>query len=368
MLSMRQRPFTIDIATERVEELRRRLSVTRWPNGVVDETGGYPLRAAEKLAAYWMDTFDWSRRQQELNQLPQVLAEIGNHSIHFVHVRSRNGATRLPVLLLHGWPGSFVELLDIAQRLSQTHDVVVPSIPGFGFSSAATTPGLTNRTIAALMAQLMLSLGYSRFAMHGGDIGAGIASWIAADFPQHVAGLHLNFIPGSYSPNAANPSDEERAFLQQRAQFADEGGAYAHMQRTKPLTLAYGLSDSPAGLMAWIAEKFSTWSDPSSVIPNDTLLTNVAIYWFTNTIGSSVRYYLESAKTPLTLGGETPGVSAPTAVAVFPFEIVMPPRSWVERGYRIVRWTQMPRGGHFAALEQPAALSADIKQFIETLD
>jgi pimeloyl-ACP methyl ester carboxylesterase len=272
------------------------------------------------------------------------------------------------VLLLHGWPGSFVELLDVAQRLSETRDVVVPSIPGFGFSPGATLRGLSNRAMAALLTQLMLLLGYSRFAVQGGDIGAAIGSWMAADFPQHVAGLHLNFIPGSYSPDVATPTEEERAFLQRRAEFAEEGGAYAHLQRTRPLTIAYGLSDSPVALMSWIAEKFSAWSDPASVVPRDTLLTNIAIYWFTNTIGSSVRYYLESAKTPLAFRGETRGISVPTAVAVFPYEIVMPPRSWVERAYRVVRWTHMPRGGHFAGIEQPAVLSEDIEDFVGGLD
>lgn len=359
--------FHIDVPAVDIEDLRARLAETRWPGGVTDATGGYPLTAAQELADYWMRGFDWSAAQRELNQHSQFLADIGGHRIHFVHLRRADGPAGLPVLLLHGWPGSFVELLAVARRLSESRDVVVPSIPGFGFSSVPTEPGLSNRAIAGLMSRLMLSLGYPRFVVQGGDIGAGIGSWMAADFPKAVAGLHLNFIPGSFAPDAPDPGEEERAFLQRRVQFADQAGAYAHLQRTRPLTLSYGLADSPVGLMSWIAEKFSEWSDPASAISRDVLLTNVSIYWFTNTIGSSARYYLEAAKTPLAPAGGWPGVSIPTAVAVFPFEIAMPPRSWVERGYNVRQWTQMPRGGHFAALEQPELLASDVEQFLATL-
>lgn len=272
------------------------------------------------------------------------------------------------MLLLHGWPGSFVELLSVGARLGAVRDVVIPSIPGFGFSSSPTAAGMSNRSVAGIMAELMSRAGYDRFVAHGGDIGAGVAVWLAVSSPERVAGVHLNFIPGSYAPPVADEvTAEERAFLERRDRFSDVAGAYAHVQRTRPLTLAYGLSDSPTGLMAWIAEKFAEWADPASDISDEILLTNISIYWFTNTIASSVRYYLESSRTPLRFDAGT-RVIPPVAVARFPFELPMPPRSWVERVFRITRWTDMPHGGHFAALEQPVLLASDIETFASSVD
>jgi pimeloyl-ACP methyl ester carboxylesterase len=356
-------PFEISIPDAALEELHQRLRQTRWPIGVTDSSGGFPLAEAKRLATYWSEEFDWRSAERSLNRTPQYVSEVETIRIHFVRLSSRRENTS-PLLLLHGWPGSFVELLGIAEMLQADHDVVVPSIPGFGFSSAANAPGLSNRTIAGLFVQLMARLGYDRFAVHGGDIGAGIGSWMAALHPDHVTALHLNFIPGSYAPSSnPPPNDEERAFFARRREWSDSAGAYAHLQRTRPLTLAYGLSDSPAGVLAWIAEKFMEWSDPRSTVSADTILTNVSVYWFTNTIASSVRIYLESSQTPLALDGIR-RIEVPTAVAVFPYELPLPPRSWVERGYNVVRWTSMSAGGHFAALENPNALASDIREFL----
>ena len=358
--------FRIAIPEPAVADLHARLCTTRWPNGVIDRTGGYPMAEATRLAARWAESFDWYEREAKLNALPQYLVRVDDHRIHVVHLRSVAGGGA-PLLLLHGWPGSFVEMLELAERLSVTHDVVVPSIPGFAFSPAATAPGLSNRRCAHTLAELMAALGYERFGVHGGDIGAGVATWMAALNPERVVGMHLNFIPGSYAPaRDVPPTPEEQSFLDRRARWSDESGAYAHVQRTRPLTLAYGLADSPVGLMAWIVEKFAECCDPASQLSDDTLLTNASIYWFTNTIASSVRIYLESRGTPLTFEwGQR--LSTPTAIAHFPFDLPLPPRSWVERVYPVARWSEMSKGGHFAALEQPDALSADIRDFFAHL-
>lgn len=359
-------PFRIEIPEAAVADLRARLRATRWPNGVADRTGGYPVADATRLASHWATSFDWYEQERALNALPQYLVEVGEHRIHTVHLRSVAGAGA-PLLLLHGWPGSFVEMLGLAGRLAVAHDVVVPSIPGFAFSSAATSPGMSNRRCAHVLARLMTALGYERFGVHGGDLGAGIATWMAALYPERVVGMHLDFIPGSYAPpRQVPPTAEEQRFLELRARWSDEAGGYAHVQRTRPLTLAYGLADSPAGLMAWIVEKFAEYCDPASSLSDDTLLTTASIYWFTNTIASSVRLYLESRHTPLTF---EPGerLTTPTAIAQFPFDLPLPPRSWVERVYPVVRWSHMPKGGHFAALEQPDLLSDDIGDFFARL-
>jgi pimeloyl-ACP methyl ester carboxylesterase len=358
--------FRIAIPEPAVAELRARLRTTRWPNGVVDRTGGYPMAEATRLASRWAESFDWSEQEAKLNAFTQYLVKVGDHRIHVVHRRSIAGGGA-PLLLLHGWPGSFIEMLGLVERLSVTHDVVVPSIPGFAFSSAVTSPGLSNQRCAHVMAQLMEALGYDRYGVHAGDIGAAIATWMAELFPERVVGMHLNFIPGSYAPpRDVPPNAEEQQFLELRARWSDEAGAYAHVQRTRPLTLAYGLADSPVGLMAWLVEKFAECCDPSSQLSDDTLLTNASIYWFTNTIASSVRIYLESRRTPLTFErGQR--LTTPTAVAHFPFDLPLPPRSWVERVFPVVRWSEMSKGGHFAALEQPDSLSADIRDFFARL-
>jgi pimeloyl-ACP methyl ester carboxylesterase len=279
--------------------------------------------------------------------------------LHFVHVRSG----RPPLLLLHGWPGSFIEFRHAIPLLRDRFDLVVPSLPGYGFSPLTAT-GVSSRRIAGVMAALMSQLGYERFGVQGGDWGASIGTWLARDVPQRLTGLHLNYIPGSYAPVAADPTEEERAYLGERDRWLAEDGGYGHIQRTRPLTLGYALGDSPVGLAAWIYEKFVEWADPATLPSLDDILTNVTIYWFTNTITSSMRLYLESARTPLRFGaGER--VTVPTAVLRTRLEAPMPPRSWVERVYDVVRWTETGRGGHFAALEVPELFAADVAAFLD---
>lgn len=354
-------PFVVDIPLADVEELRERLRRTRWPSGVPD-SGGFALSDAQRLLQYWTDSFDWTAQHVRLNQYPQYISTVGDLPVHFIHLRSGN-SDAVPLLLLHGWPGSFIEFFGVIDRLRYNFDLVVPSLPGFGFSRAPSSPGMSNMHMADVLASLMTTLGYRRFGVHGGDIGAGVATWMARRHSDRMTGLHLNYLPGSYTPSrTSEQSHEEMEFLARISGWYGKNGAYGHLQSTRPLTLAYGLSDSPAGLATWIAEKFREWSDPATPISLDVVLSNVMIYWLTNSISSSIRVYLESSATPLKLeAGEM--ITVPTAFARFPFEISRPPRSWVERGYNVVRWTDMPRGGHFAALEAPELLSEDIEAF-----
>jgi pimeloyl-ACP methyl ester carboxylesterase len=355
-------PFTIAIPPEQINDLHARLRATRFPLGVTD-SGGLPLAEMRRLVEYWLHEFDWPRQERELNRLSHFRTAVDGLRIHFIHASSGRAET-IPLLLLHGWPGSFVEMLDVIPRLAESFHVVVPSLSGYGFSDPATEPGMSNALSAERMAELMTRLGYERFAVQGGDWGAGIATWMSLKVPQRIIGLHLNYIPGSYAPFVdGEKTAEEEAFLRSRAEWVEQSGAYGRIQGTRPLTLAYGLGDSQAGLAAWIVEKFREWADPDSRIPLDRLLTNVTLYWVTQTISSSMRLYLESAQTPLQLRqGER--VAVPCAIARFPYELPSPPRSWVERGYDVVRWTEMPRGGHFAALEAPDLFARDVTEFL----
>lgn len=331
------RRFTIDYD---LGDLRERLRNTRWPDDATSEM--------REVVRYWMDGFDWPRQQAWLNSFEHNDAD----GVHFVHARGKT-----PLLLLHGWPGSFIEFLDLIPLLAGDFELVIPSLPGFGFSRGVRP----TRDMAALFAGLMRQLGHERFAVQGGDFGAGVASWMAVDHPQHLLGIHLNYIPGWYEPPPGPPpTTEEAQFLRDDDTWMETSGGYSHIQRTRPLTLAYGLNDSPAGLAAWILEKFREWADPASALDLDKLLTNVTLYWLTQTIHSSIRLYGESARTPLKL---TQKIDVPTAIARFPLEEPFPPRTWIERGYDVRRYTEMPVGGHFAAMEQPALLADDIRAF-----
>jgi pimeloyl-ACP methyl ester carboxylesterase len=305
------------------------------------------------------------------------MATLDGQDIHFVHARGE-GPSPLPLILTHGWPGSFVEFERILPLLTHpgrfggdpadAFDVVIPSLPGFGFSPAPTHPGMSPRRIAGLWVELMRGLGYERFGVQGGDIGAGVSVWAARLFPDAVAGLHLNYVPGSYQPPRA-PSDpplsrQEEAFLREAADWSTTEGAYAHLHATRPQTLAYGLADSPIGLAAWLTEKYRAWSDCDGdlerVFDLDHLLTILSLYWFSGALGDAIRIYKEGARDPLVFApGER--IAPPLHVALFPRELPIPPRSWVERVFDVRRWTAMPSGGHFAAAEQPHALAEDVR-------
>jgi pimeloyl-ACP methyl ester carboxylesterase len=302
--------------------------------------------------------------------------------VHFVHARSPN-PNAMPLLLTHGWPGSFVEFVDLVGPLtdpaahggdaSDAFHVVIPSLPGFGFSGKPTDPGWNPEKMADVLAALMARLGYERYGVQGGDWGAIIGRSLAGNYPEHVIGLHSNFMTGGPPPGVADPNEgvpeAELALRAERTEAFAEGSAYQDIQGTKPQTLGYGLNDSPAGLAAWIVEKFHGWTDndgnPESAIPRDRILTNVTLYWVTESIASSTRIYYESRHTPATRPVRY--VEVPTGVAVFPKEIYFTPRRWAEARYNVVRWTMMPRGGHFAALEEPDLLLDDVRAFFRDL-
>ncbi len=379
------RPFRIAIPDEQVDDLRRRLRSARRP-APFDREGwedGAALAFMERLADHWLNRFDWRAQEARLNRLPQVMATVEGADIHVVHQPGK-GPAPLPLIVTHGWPGSFVEMEQLIPLLADpaahggdpadAFHVVVPSLPGYGFSPGPAQPGVSSRRIAELWRGLMQGLGYDRFGAQGGDIGAGVSTWLARRCPEAVVGVHLNFIPGSYRPHlgveAPPVTPEEQAFLDEAAAWAAAEGAYAHLHGTKPQTLAYALTDSPLGLAAWIAEKVRAWSDCDGeverAIPMEVLLTDISLYWFGRTVDASLRLYKENRLCPLAFG-PSERVRPPLGVAVFPREIVMPPRSWVERVFDVTRWTPMPRGGHFAALEQPALLAEDIRAFFRPL-
>ena len=314
-------PFTIRVGDEQINDLRRRLDATRWPGGSLDQgddgwAEGTSQAFLRRLVEHWRTEFDWRRQEKRLNGLPHFLADVDGLRVHFVHQRGQ-GPSPLPLILTHGWPGSFVEMEQIIPFLADpgahggdpadAFHVVVPSLPGYGFSQPPSQPGVGPQRIAHTWAKLMAGLGYGRFGAQGGDWGASVSTWLAHRYPDRVAGLHLNFIPGSYRPptGVGQPpqTPEEKAFLATAERWRESEGAYGRIQGTKPRSLAYGLTDSPAGLAGWIVEKFRAWSDCDGDVERhftmERLLTNISLYWFTGTIGSSVRLYLEGRLQPV---------------------------------------------------------------------
>lgn len=377
--------FTIDLPEAVLADLSRRIDATRWPDEIEgsDWEAGTNLGYMKALAVYWRDGFDWRSQEKALNALPQHRIVLDDLHIHFVHQRGK-GPKPLPLIITHGWPGSFAEMVKLIPLLSdpEVHgasphdafDVVVPSLPGYGFSDRPRERGMNPKRIAALWARLMAALGYARFGAQGGDWGSAVSSALGLDHADKLVGIHLNYIAGRFLLGGTINQPQEDAvaneYLAQLRSWWDSEGGYNHQQGTKPQTLSYGLNDSPVGLAAWIIEKFQTWTDCDGdlerVLTRDELLTNVMIYWATETIHSSTRLYYESREQPLRLSS-TNYVKPPVAVALFPREIPMPPRSLAERGYNITRWTAMPRGGHFAAMEQPELLAQDIREFFRPL-
>ncbi|MFJ8153431.1 epoxide hydrolase family protein [Streptomyces sp. NPDC094468] len=350
-------------------ELRMRLSSTRWPAPWPTEpwTAGTDEKELRRLTRYWADGFDWRAQEEFLNSLPSGEMVIGGHSVHYLKFDA-NGEQVMPILLSNGWPSTFFEMVQVAQKLADmSFAVVVPSIPGFTFS--AQRPSLpADISTHEIWHQLMTGLGFNRYLAHGGDLGAGTTSRLAAAHPEAVIGAHLMAVGAPSEYDEATLTNSEREYLHRAARWTQEEGAYMHQQSTRPLTLAYGLSDSPTGLLAWIVEKYRAWSDSSGRLSNsftdDFLLTQASLYWFTNTIGTSFRPYYEYGR------GVPRGlqrVSVPTALALFPADLSQPPRSWAERTHNVVRYTKMPRGGHFAAVEEPDLLATDIAEFARTL-
>lgn len=382
MTSFEPTAWQIPVDDAAVDDLRRRLRQTRWPDEVNDPSWGWGTDQAflRDLVKRWV-AFDWGARAAELNTHPHFQAEIDGYGIHFLHLPSPDlGASRrVPLLLLHGWPGSFAEMLALMPALrvaERAHhialDVVIPSMPGFGYSARPALPGTSPQRVASLFHQLMTGLGHGVYAIQGGDIGAGVATRMALTYPASVMGIHVNFPAFGYAfRDDESVDDEDREFARKREQWAREEGGYQHIHATRPQTLGYALSDSPVGLAAWIIEKFHAWTDregqsPGVPIPMEEVLTNLSIYWFSESITSSMRMYREGAADPLLLSADH-RIDVPVAVAAFPHELPIQPRSRVARVADLRRWTDMPRGGHFAALEAPDLLSEDVVTFLAGL-
>ncbi|WP_114814347.1 epoxide hydrolase family protein [Paraburkholderia kururiensis] len=382
---MELRDFKINVPDGQIADLKLRLRNTRFPASLDAEQwdDGASLAFVRRLTDYWLHRFDWRAQEARLNRLPQFLATVDGHDIHFVY-QTGKGPAPVPLVLTHGWPGSFVEMEHVIPLLTDpashggdaadAFHVVVPSLPGFGFSAAPAGSGVSAHHVAGLWLELMNGLGFDRFAAQGGDIGAGVSMWLARRFPGQIIGAHLNYIPGSFRPSLTDDlppvTVDEQAYLDTVAAWSAAEGAYAAVQSTKPQTLSYAMSDSPVGLAAWIVEKFRSWSDCDGdlerVFTMDQLLTDISLYWFGHMLDASFRIYRENRLRPLAFGPHE-RVATPLGVALFPRELPTPPRSWVERVFDVQRWTPMPRGGHFAALEQPELLVEDIRAFFRPL-
>lgn len=378
-------PYTVAIPEEILDDLRARLARTRWPDEV-DGAGweyGASLAYMKDLVAYWRTGFDWRAQERAINAFSHFRARVAGTGIHFIHERGR-GPAPMPLVITHGWPSSFSEMLPLIPLLADpgahggdpadAFDVVVPSVPGFGFSDRPTERGMTRSRVAELWVRLMSALGYQRFAAHGNDIGAVITGWMALDHPERLIGIHT-MMPGfpgpDFGPGTPPMSEAERAFAARQDRWGREEGGYNLIQETRPQTLAYGLHDSPAGLAAWIVEKWRAWTDPDGDLDRhftrDTLLTNITIYWVTETANASGRSYYERARDPRRIPPDA-RIAVPTGVALSTEAVQRVPREWAERRYAdIRRWTEFDRGGHFMAAEEPALLAEEIRAFFRPL-
>jgi pimeloyl-ACP methyl ester carboxylesterase len=370
-------PFRSETTPEQLADLRERLASTRFAPALSGDewTHGTPPAYLAELVEYWRTEFDWLAAERRLNALPQFTADLDVQTLHFVHARGV-GPAPFPLVFTHGWPGSFWEVHKILGPLTDpaahggdpadAFDVIAPSLPGYGFSPHPGTPGITPARIADLVNTLMVDvLGYPRYGAQGGDWGAAVTSSLGREHGDTVAAIHLNMMIGALPAELRTEplSAAEQDYLEKIQHWRAEGSGYGHIQGTRPATLGAGLSDSPAGLAAWIVEKFRAWSDcdgdVESVFSKDDLLTNITLYWLTNSIATSTRLYYESThSTPNTAFVETP-----TGFASFAKEIATPPREWVARAYHLTRFTEFDRGGHFAALERPDDLVGEIREF-----
>ena len=371
-------PFVVDVAQATLDDLRDRLARTRWPDEVEDAGWDYGANLAymRELVEYWRTSFDWRAEERAMNALPHFRAVVEGIGIHVIHMRGR-GPAPMPLLITHGWPSSFVEMLALIPLLADpgahggdpadAFDVIVPSVPGFGFSDRPGR-GVTRSRVAGLWARLMEGLGYARYAAHGNDIGAVITGWLAVDAPERVIALHTlmpTFPPPMIGPDVRPLTEAEQAFAELQGRWQQEEGGYNLIQETRPQTLGYGLHDSPVGLAAWIVEKWRAWTDPAGDLnryfTKDLLLANVTLYWVTGTANAANRSYYERARDPRRI---TTRITVPTGVALTTEPIQRPPRERAERSYAdIRRWVDLPRGGHFVAAEAPELLAEELRTF-----
>ncbi|MFR9801904.1 epoxide hydrolase family protein [Pseudonocardia sp. RS010] len=375
-------PFRVETDQAELDDLKRRIAATRWPDQIPGSgwdygTDGNYLR---ELCAYWESTFDWRRVEDDINRWPQFLTTIDDQRIHFIHARSKEaGAT--PLLLCHGWPGSVLEFMKMIGPLTDpvahggtaadAFHVVCPSLPGYAWSGPTTEAGWDTKRIAAAFAELMTGLGYDRFGAQGGDWGSAVSVRLAQDFPERMIGIHINMVTTSGpQPEDGELTAEESEFVAEAQRYSPAEEGYIAIQSTKPQTIAYALNDSPAGLAAWIVEKFRKWTDcdgdVEKALTRDEILAGVTAYWLTQTAGSSGRLYYEAFKA-MTIPPPPTRIELPVGCAIFPKELYQSSRRQAERHYNVQRWANLPRGGHFAALEQPELLTGEIRAFFGAL-
>jgi microsomal epoxide hydrolase len=375
------RPFRLAIDESAIADLKRRLAQVRWPDEAPEPPWRYGTSVGfmRELVEHWARTYDWRRTEAALNAWPQFVTAIDGIDVHFLKVEGR-GPNPKPLLLSHGWPGSVLEFLKVIPLLTNpaahggdaadAFTVVVPSLPGYTLSFRPNQERRALPAIGAMFHQLMMRLGYSRYGAQGGDWGSFVTAWLGANRPEHVLGIHLNLLPLRRDASMfSNPTDEERRFLAELEAWLKEETGYQWIQGTRPQTLAFGLADSPVGLAAWIAEKYRAWTDcngdPRNALSMDEMLGNISLYWFTNCIGASFWPYYARMHGPWPIDGK---IGVPTGYCEFPREILRPPRAAAERAFvDIRRWSVMPKGGHFAALEQPEALAQEIREFFRPL-
>ncbi|MCB1121772.1 MAG: alpha/beta hydrolase [Verrucomicrobiae bacterium] len=372
------RPYKIAVRDEVLEDLNERLDRTRFPDQIQNAGWSYgtDINYLKELVAYWRTQYDWPKHEAQLNAFDQFITEIDGVDVHFIHQRSKV-ENALPIIITHGWPGSVCEFVDIIGPLTDPEafggsardafHVICPSMPGFGFSGIPDQSGYSVARMGETMAKLMARLEYDRYAAQGGDWGASVTAWLGEKDADHLVGIHLTLPRSGPGQGVTDPFAGVPAWEIQRREAREkeleDHWAYSQIQGTRPQALGYALNDSPVGLAGWIVDKYYAWSDCQGNIENaftkDQLLTNIMIYWTTGTITSSTRIYYETRLDNWNRGY----IGVPTAVAVFPKEIRIPIRSWVEQGYNVQQWTEMPRGGHFAALEEPELLVEDIRKF-----
>jgi pimeloyl-ACP methyl ester carboxylesterase len=366
------RPFRIDVPDQVLDDLRRRLEQTRWPEQelVDDWSQGAPLFWIQDMCHYWQSGYDWRARESRLNRFDQFITEIDGLDIHFIHQRSPHPEAR-PLVITHGWPGSIVEFHKVIEPLADPTEhggeatdafhVICPALPGFGFSGKPDEPGWGVDRIATAWATLMARLGYDQYFAQGGDWGSAVTRSLGAQDGDHCAAIHITLAMGTRRSTDGDPTAEEQRAIDGAEYYQRWDSGYSKQQATRPQTLGYGLADSPSGQAAWILEKFWAWTDcdghPENVLTRDELLDNVMLYWATNSATSSARIYWESFGKPRAVD-----LAVPVGVAVYPKEIVPPVRSWMAADYpNIVHWSEQPRGGHFAAFEQPELFVADVR-------